>query len=83
MSLTLDKHNLAKNQNRLTEHAELEEIHRDHRVQVLVLHRTPKESHHVPKSVVQMLLELRLHAVITALGSLFSAQPPSGGRTFS
>lgn len=43
---------------RITESAELEETHRDHRVQLLVLHRTSQQSHPVPESVVQMFLEL-------------------------
>lgn len=38
---------------RITEHAELERTHKDHHIQVLSLHRTPQELHHMPKSIVQ------------------------------
>lgn len=45
-------------EHRITESAELEETHRDHRVQFLVLHRTSQQSHPVPEIIVQMFPEL-------------------------
>ena len=43
---------------KIIEYAELEGTHKDHQVQLLVSFRTLQESHHVPKSIVETLLEL-------------------------
>lgn len=56
---------------RITKYSELES---DHRVQLLVLHRVPRESHCVPESAVQKLCEplwTSLGAVTTSLRSPF------------
>lgn len=42
----------------MMEYAEFEGTHQNHRVQLLALQRAPQKSHHVPESIVQMLLEL-------------------------
>lgn len=57
-----------ESQSRITEYAELEEIHQDHGVKPLTLPSTTQESHHMPESFVQALLELcHVGAVTTAL----------------
>lgn len=36
----------------ITEYPQLEGIHKDHRVQLLALHKTAQKSHHVPENIV-------------------------------
>lgn len=57
---------------RITEYVELEGNHKDYKGQLLFLHMSAQESHHVPDGVVQRLLNsVQLSAVTTYLGSPF------------
>lgn len=40
---------------RITEHPKLDRTHRNHPVQVLALHRTPQQSHHVSESAINIM----------------------------
>lgn len=55
---------------KITEYPELKEIHKDHQAQLLALH--PQKSHHVPKNIVQMLLEfITLNASLSGEFDIF------------
>lgn len=49
------------------EYPELEETHKDHRIQLVDLHRTTQKADQVSESIDQMLIEL-LEAVTSSLG---------------
>ena len=62
---------------RVIEYPELEGTHKDHRVQLLALHRTTQKPDCMSESTVETLLELwHLGAMPTALGSPFHAHCP-------
>jgi len=64
--------NYQKVNHRITEHPELERIHKDHWAQLLVPHRTAQNSNPMSESIVQMLSELwHLMAMTAALDGRF------------
>lgn len=64
---------------RLTEYAELEGSHKGHCIKLLVLCRSPQESHHEPQIIVQMLLDLhQAWCCDHCPGKTDSAKSPSG-----
>lgn len=68
----------------VTKCAELEKAQKNHGIKLLALHRIIPKSHTTCLRVLSkhFLKSARLDAVPTSLGSLSTAQPPSGGRTF-
>lgn len=62
---------------RIIEYPELAGAHQDDQAQLLSLHRTPQESHHMPKS------PGRLGAVTASLGSLFQGPTTTWVKTSS
>lgn len=64
--------NLQKEYHGIIEYSDLEKTQKGYQVQILALHRTAQESHHVPENIVQMLLEVwQAGAVTTSMGGLF------------